>query len=308
MEHPIFDPFSHKPDISPSSKKLYTFNLTKLNGGKTIKDLKFLTKPDILEKINALKPNTRRTYLISVVSALKNRPEAKYKKLYSKFYEHLVNLNKELKDNTEKTERVKENWMEQDDVKQKVEELKSILSTIQDKKKISEEEYKHLLDLVVLSLYTLQQPRRNKDYCDMMIVKGVPENTEHNYLDISDWNWIFNNYKTAKKYTQQILSVPDDLKTILETYLKFHPSSKDIKKKNIQNIHFLVHFDGSPINTSTEMTRILNKIFGKKIGCSMLRAIFLTSKYGKATEELKADTQAMGTSVDTANTNYIKQG
>jgi hypothetical protein len=39
----------------------------------------------------------------------------------------------------------------------------------------------------------------------------------------------------------------------------------------------------------------------------MLRAIFLTDKYGKQNEELKADTKAMGTSVDVANTNYIKQ-
>jgi len=164
METPTFDPFANKPDISASSRKLYTFNLTKLNNGKPIKDLKFLSNADMVEKINALKPNTRRTYLISVVSALKNRPEAKFKKLYAKFYELLVNLNKELKDNTEKTEKVKENWMEQDGVKEKQEELKGILNQIHDKKKITETEYKHLLDLVVLSLYTLQQPRSNKDY------------------------------------------------------------------------------------------------------------------------------------------------
>jgi integrase len=307
MEIPAFDPFANKPDISASSRKLYTFNLTKLNNGKPIKDLKFLSNADMVEKINTLKPNTRRTYLISVVSALKNRPEAKFKKLYAKFYELLVNLNKELKDNTEKTEKVKENWMEQDGVKEKQEELKEILNQIHDKKKITETEYKHLLDLVVLSLYTLQQPRRNKDYTEMMVVKKLPEETTKNYLDLGDWNWVFNNYKTQKKYKQQIISVPEDLKSILQVYLKFHPQAKEIKKKNPQDIHFLVHQDGSPISTSTEMTRMLNKIFGKKIGCSMLRAIFLTDKYGKASEELKADTEAMGTSVGTANTNYIKQ-
>jgi hypothetical protein len=36
-----FDPFANKPDISESSRKLYTFNLLKLNDGKAIKDLKF---------------------------------------------------------------------------------------------------------------------------------------------------------------------------------------------------------------------------------------------------------------------------
>jgi hypothetical protein len=112
-----FDPYSNKPDISATSRKLYLHNLTKLNGGKAVSNLKFLSNADLLDKINEAKPNTRRTYLISVVSALKDRPEAKFKKLYAKFYEQLVNLNKELKDNTEKTPKVKENWVEQDDVK-----------------------------------------------------------------------------------------------------------------------------------------------------------------------------------------------
>jgi hypothetical protein len=102
--------------------------------------------------------------------------------------------------------------------------------------------------------------------------------------------------------------IGDELKPILETYLRFHPQAKLIKKKKItENIPFLAYFDGKPLNTSTDMTRMLNKIFGKKIGCSMLRAINLTSKYGDTLEQLKADVADMGTSVDTATNNYIKQ-
>jgi hypothetical protein len=66
-------------------------------------------------------------------------------------------------------------------------------------------------------------------------------------------------------------------------------------------------YDGTPLKTSTQMTRILNKIFGKKIGCSMLRAIYLTGKYGDVVKDLKEDTESMGTSSNTAMTNYIKQ-
>lgn len=43
-------------------------------------------------------------------------------------------LNKELKDNTSKTETVKENWIEQTDVETKLDELKTILPEIKDKK------------------------------------------------------------------------------------------------------------------------------------------------------------------------------
>jgi hypothetical protein len=141
----------------------------------------------------------------------------------------------------------------------------------------------------------------------MSIVKKVPADTEHNYLDISEWKWIFNNYKTEKTYKQKVVDIPEDLKDILKVYLKFHPDAKELKKKSPEKAsHFLMKSDGTGVTTSTDMTRMLNKIFGKKIGCSMLRSIFLTDKYGKMAEEMKDDTSAMGTSVDTALNNYIK--
>ena len=304
-----FDPFQHKPDISESSRRLYLFNLTKLNDGKTIKDLKFLGKEGVIEKIASLKPNTKRTYLISIVSALRGRPEAKYKKLYAKYYESLMKLNKELKDNTEKTEKVKDNWIDQKNVLDKQKELAEILPKIADKKKLSEEDYNMLLQLVVVSLYTLQAPRRNKDYADMSVVKKTPTaegGNKENYLDTSKWNWVFNNYKTQKKYAQQIVPVPDDLQSIIKVYLKFHPKSKELKKSSSTE-PFLVKHDGSPIKTSPEMTRLLNKIFGKKIGCSMLRSIYLTDKYGDTMKAMQTDVNQMGTSAETAQNNYIKK-
>jgi membrane-associated HD superfamily phosphohydrolase len=273
----VFDPFAHKPDISDNSRKLYMFNLTKLNGGKPIKNLLFLSKDDIVDKINEMKPNTQRTYLISIVYALKRRTEPKLKKLYNKYYDLMMKLNKTLKDNTEKTDSVKENWIEQKDVIKKQQELTKILDTIANKRKINNDEYNQLLQLVELSLYTLQQPRRNKDYLQMKIVRQVPDDKTYNYLDIANWRWVFNNYKTQKKYNQQIIPIPDDLRDIVKLYLKHHPKSKEIKSKTTE-VPFLIKYDGTPIVNSPEMTRSLNKILGKKVGCSMLRSIYLTNK------------------------------
>ena len=302
-----FNPFSLKPDISESSKKLYTHNLTKLNGGKPIANLNFLSKKDIFSKLDNLTPNTRRTYLIAIVSCLKDRPEKKYKTLYTKFYEPLMALNKELKDNTHKSDKVKENWVEQSEVQEKRSFLSEVITDVKDNKKLTEEQYNRLLNAVILSLYTLQPPRRNKDYTEMMVLRGTPAHNDKNYLDIDGktWRWIFNNYKTQKKYKQQIAEVPEDLKEVLEVYLKYHPLAKGLKK-TAEPVPFLVHYDGKPINTSTEMTRILNKIFGKKVGVSMLRASYLTGKYGDKIQQLKDDVGAMGTSIDVAQSNYIK--
>jgi hypothetical protein len=39
----------------------------------------------------------------------------------------------------------------------------------------------------------------------------------------------------------------------------------------------------------------------------MLRKLYLTDKYAAVMKEMKEDTQAMGTSTGTAQTNYIKK-
>jgi hypothetical protein len=77
-------------------------------------------------------------------------------------------------------------------------------------------------------------------------------------------------------------------------------------KKQEYDIPFLVDEKGNAMKISTEITKILNKIFNKKISSSMLRNIFLTDKYSGVIDELKKDTNAMSTSVNTALNNYIK--
>ena len=76
-------------------------------------------------------------------------------------------------------------------------------------------------------------------------------------------------------------------------------------KKNY-NVPFLVSIDGDEFKNSNEITRVLNKIFNKKIGSSMLRNIYLTSKYSNNLKDLNLDAQEMGTSANTIQNQYIK--
>ena len=306
MSATAFDPFEKKTDISASSRKLYTFNLRKLNDGKEVKNLNFLSKPEIITKLEALTPNTRRTYIIAVVSSLKDRPEAKYKKLYNKYYKMLVDINADLKTNTTKSETQKENWISQEEVMKKCNDLGEIVAEIKGRRKISEEQYTQLLHAVVLGLYCLQPPRRNSDYTKCLVVKKIPEDNEYNYLDIKNWDWVFNNYKTKKTYKQVKMPVPEELVKLLKVYFQYHPHAKAMKQKSFEPFPFLMTQDGKVIDTSTEMTRTLNKIFGKKIGSSLLRNIFLTDKYSDNAKEMADDVKAMGTSSNTATHNYIK--
>jgi hypothetical protein len=297
-------------NITESSKNLYMKNLIRLNGGE-IKNFNFLkNETEILEKLKKYKPNTQRTYIISIVSLLKTlstREPKKYKKLYDKYYSTLDDMNKNLKVNNEKNDKEEKNWISQDEVLERFNELKKVIPTLG--KKITEEQFQELQKLVVLSLYCLQRPRRNKDYQDMMIVKKHPpvsgENVEPdkvNYLDLAGNRFIFNNYKTQKKYHSQEIKILPELREILDVYLKYHPTFKKTKGA----VPLLVNYQGQPYTSNNDMTRLLYKVFNKKIGCSMLRHIFLTDKYKNVMDEMKEDTKEMGTSVEMMKDQYIK--
>jgi hypothetical protein len=296
-------------NITDSSKNLYIKNLTRLNGAE-IKNFNFLkNETEILDKLKKYKPNTQRTYIISIVSVLKslsNKEPKKYKKLYSSYYKVLDEMNKNLKVNNEKNPKEKENWISQEDVLERFNELKKIIPTLG--KKITEEQFQELQKLVILSLYCLQRPRRNKDYQEMMVYKKYTDPAEgelpkENILDLNGNRFIFNNFKTAKKYHSQEIKIIPELREILDVYLKYHPTFK----KSKTTVPLLVNFQGQPYTKNNDMTRLLYKIFNKKIGCSMLRHIFLTDKYKDIMEEMKKDTEQMGTSVEMMKDQYIKE-
>jgi len=307
-------------NITESSKKLYLANLKRLNGGEIPKNLKFLCNiPDIQEKINKYKPNTQRSYIISIVSLLKMLKEKsprKYKKLYDDYYNILETLNNSLVDNTAKTEKEEEEWIGQDAVRAKLNERMTILETIKDLKKINENQYNDLLDLLVLGLFVLQKPRRNKDYQEMYVIKKFKEEygTDKNFLDLFGNNFIFNNYKTKGTYSTQTQPVDETLRNIIDIYIKYHPLKARLKEANNTTTPFLVKYDGEALLSNNALTRRLYKIFERKIGSSMLRKLYLSDKYGdkmkqveEIMEEMKSDTEAMGTSTNTAMTNYIKK-
>jgi hypothetical protein len=251
--------FSDK--LSDTTKSLYRRNLVRLNGDKPFKNLKFLAKTkEILTKLEAMVPNTQRTYLISIVSVAKHVED---KKLY-----HAEVL-----------------------------EVQKHLLRVLPKSFSKASDYDKLLDVMILSLYTLTPPRRNLDYLKMLVTKpSGDEEDKHNYM--WDGNFYFNTYKTSKTYKQQVEPIPAELQKVIDLYMKEHPDVPE----------FLVRSNGSPLKTSNDITRRLNKIFGRAISSSMLRNIYLTSKYSDTMEEMKNDVKAMGTSTGTAEKNYIKSG
>ena len=266
--------------------------MTILNDNKPIKNLNFLYDIDkINDKIKDLKPNTKRSYIISVASILKcvisgDKAPKKLKTLYENYSKLLDEYNTSLKDQTEDNTDVIS-----------IDKIKDIYDKLSKNKDQSKQSYQ---DYLILSFYYLIPARRNRDYALMKYTNNYKEelSKEFNYYDGN--KFYFNNYKTKGTYNQQIIEVPQELKSIIDDY---------IKKNNINDNDFILTNlkTGKPLISNNAITIILNRIFGDKIGSSALRRSYLTNKYSDIEKELKEDTKAMGTSPETAKNNYIKK-
>ncbi len=295
--------------ISESTANQYLQTLWSLNGKKPFNNLAWLKKYETIQNaINDYAKSTQLNQLAVITTALSLvADKSTYKPAYNFWKEKMMSYRKEMEDNTnphEKTEKQEENWITWDEVQKKKFGLKEDISSFLSTKNITSGQYDKLLQYVILSLYTDVPPRRNQDYIDMFVVKKLGKDAENNrnYYDMATHKFVFNKYKTAKKYGQQIVDVPPELQAVINTYFKFHPLAKAKQKE----FRFLVKADGSPLNTINSITRMLNKIFGKKVGSSMLRHIFISSKYGDKIKELQEVAEDMGHSTEEQQGTYFK--
>jgi len=305
MESKIIESLKSK-GITDTSVKSYFNNLRRLNNGEEIKNLNFLKDVEgVLEKIKPFKSNTQRNYIIAVVTLLKEEP--KFKKLYDEYFKIMMKFNKEKAVNNEKSETQKENWISQNEVEQVFTQLAQSVESFANNKKWTDSQFIQYLHYLVLSLYVLMPPRRNKDYQYCLVVNKLPEkmNKDFNYLDLKTFFFHFNNFKTAGTYSTQSFNIPPEAEQIIKTWLAHHPKKAELKRK-AGMIFLLVDETGLPFENINSITRILNKIFKKRIGCSLLRNIYLTDKYGKNLDDLKMDAEQMGTSSSTIENQYVK--
>lgn len=288
-----FDELFACKDITPSSLNLYKTKLTILNDNKQIKNINFLYDiENINKKISHLKANTRRTYIIAIVSLLacmnKAKVPKKVKKLYEDYSKIMDEYNITLKDQTQITDGTK--IISNDDINKIYQKLKEN----KDKTKRAFQDY------LILSLYTLLPPRRNLDYQLMKYIKKYNENLSNDFNYYDGNTFYFNNYKTRGTYKKQEVDVPKELEEIIN----YHINNNHLN----ENDFILRDYNKeTEIKGNNGMTIILNRIFGDKIGASMLRRSYLSNKYSNVQNNLQSDTKAMGTSIRTATDNYIKK-
>ena len=140
--------------------------------------------------------------------------------------------------------------------------------------------WKTIQDYVIASLYTLQPPVR-LDYADTLVVNSdaTKKPDDFNYLENKKdgMRFVFNRYKTDKKYGQVVKDVPKELEEVLRKWLKINNSGDFLLTQNNQDLM-----------GDNALSKNISRIFshdGKKLNVNLLRNIFLTDQLGSQTKE-----------------------
>jgi hypothetical protein len=282
-----------RPNLSASSITTYNSilsNLYKKVFGTGEIDLgKFGETDKVLGFLKDLPANKRKTILSALVIITEN------KKYRDQMLEDIKDYNHEI-GKQEKSENQKESWVEGDQIKELWEKLKRNAELIYKKKHYTQSDLQEIQSFIIMSLLggVFIAPRRAKDYCDFKI-KNI-DTSKENYLRKTEM--IFNSYKTAKCYGEQVVKIPIVLKNILAKWIKINPTDWLLFDTNMNPL------------TSVKLNQRLNRLFdGKKVGINQLRHTYLTDKYADTLKQNKAienDMKDMGSSSNMLKT-YVKE-
>jgi integrase len=277
--------------LSAGSATLYIIKLKKLNGDKPYTSLAFLkdTKSVKAKLDEIANINTRKSYTTAIVSIL-NNAESKQYNAVNVFYKALLNSEKMTYDkmnHNEKSDTQKENWIEWEEVLKIYNELQERVDKITQNDMPQRDAKQDLTDHLILSLYVLSPPRRNQDYYLMKLDTGKKDGEEFNYYRPAEDNFVFNKYKTKKNYGVETIAVNTQLRKVLDNYIELF---------GLVDGDFLLYNDRNR-GGGNAITKSLNRVFKRKVAASMLRHIYLTSKYGNVKDEMASDAKAMGHSV-----------
>jgi hypothetical protein len=259
----------NRPSVTDSSVTTYVSMLSnffyKHHDKDTPLDMSFFRdEKRIMDILKDKPPSTRKSMLAAIV--VLNGKDHKTEIISNQMKEDVATAKEEISRQV-KTKKQEENWVDYESIKDlhkryEVEALKRLDS----KGKLSEPDKEFITRYMMFTLSSgvYMPPRRS----DMVLIKIKDVDPDKdNFIDMPKNEFVYNQYKTVKKYGQQRVGYPQTFKAILKKYLA-----------KVKGQTFLLEHRGQPFLPS-ELTKEMYQIFGKKISTSMLRHIYLSSIY-----------------------------
>jgi len=299
---------------SEKTIKMYISNINKLykllGNEEEMEDLDWLTDVEKITDILSDKHfTTLRNYLNSIIVSLQ---VTEYPQELIKEYQSIRDEfnDKYIKENSTGVISAKqeENFASMDEINGVIKEMKEEIDSKKLFRKDISPKEKALVQMYVIISILTQYPFRN-DLAGMKLIKkkafnnlSMDEKKKNNYLlqDKNDFYFILNEYKTQAKYGEKKIKVEkNNLPSLLRKYIPLLDSE-----------YLFVSSTGKPFSRNA-LTQILSKTFekylGKKISTTLLRKIYMSSKYQGTKEEMEKDAEILGHDVGTGQLVYTKK-
>jgi hypothetical protein len=283
----------NKPDVKESSIKTYSNIIGKICKNLELffeEDVFIRNKAKVMEYLKNIPISTQRSVISAIIAI---HPDEHFKELLDRANED-YNAQKAT---GEATQKERDNWVTQDEIKDKLDELKRLYKSTLSKKEKTSKDYQIIQNYIILALTggMYVPPRRLADFTNLKINNINPQTDNY----IKDHNiLILNIYKTAGTYGEQEINLPKKLVKIIEDFLEH---------TNHINREYLLFDNYYQPMTSVKLNQRLNAIFGgKKISTNNIRHSYLTEKFSDNYQLMKDTATMMGTSVNTIQGHYIK--
>lgn len=296
----------NRPHLAISSAKTYVSIIRNLSKQTNI-DLSTPDKvidhtDDIVEHFKDLEPKLRKTRLSALIVFLDNPKEITEDALKTMdvFRKQMMKdgaeYSRELR-LQEKTPKQEDGWMDWNDIITNYKNLEKEVSYFKNQTSLTKQQFKRVQMFVLLSCLLLIPPRRSTDYV-MFKIRNEDINKD-NFMETKGRKsyFVFNTYKTAKKYGKETIEIPTALKNIINRW-------KLINK----NDYLLVNSNMDKKINATQLNSMLYDYFNKPLSTSLIRHIFLSEKYKNvpALQEMQKTADEMGHSLTQA-LEYVKK-
>lgn len=293
-----------RPNLKPNTIKQYEAQLRKLQKLFDTDNYKFLDDPKkVEEKINHLHYTSRRNVYNAVIILLLALD--KDEKLIQEYGDMRDELNKQYQDEQASgkiSDKQKDNFVDIEELYKMLGQMEKDIKPLKKKDTLNQNERQLIKGYTIFSSL-VRIPVRN-DLAGLIFISKTTynklsnkEKEDNNYLVQlkNNLQYIFNEYKTSKKYKENVIDIPKDLQKILRQYIKFN-------NYKVGDVIFPISKNG----LTQLLTKYSMKYMNKKISSTMIRKSYLSSKYSNMKKEMEKDSKIMGHSVQTAQKVYIK--
>lgn len=303
--------------VSESSSQTHFYNVRRIQkfGGinsTVIKPSHKVVKNKAIPEIEKLLLIPQRNLVTSAVTFLKivETPKPKLKK-WMNFMTRLAGEVDKTKMDQTRSDKQRKNWVELNEILELYQKLTKDIKVrnLYSVEMLTKNDRSILNDQMFLALYGVLEPPGRLEWGKMKLVSRSAAKDYKNenilYREKRTFTVVIQNHKTKRKTGVIVKTLSPKAALLIKKY---------IKRFEVENGDNLLKRDtGADFDTKEQFGRriraIFKRYFGKNIGASLLRSIFLTNYYEKmpALQKMAKLSNQMGHSIQTALSQYVKK-